>query len=88
MSTFLSIGDRIIINLDRIAYVEDATGWAIDDGENTPDGTPIYRYLIVAFSAAAASSFAEEKPDPLSISLLNQDADNFIAALMRRTEVW
>lgn len=87
MSTFIHLKDaKVTINLDSVAYVEDVTGWGVDDDER-----PAARQrIIVAFVAAVPVPGAEgwEEPVPLSLSLQNDDAERFMNALMRRAEVW
>ena len=87
MSTFIHLsGAKVTINLDQVAYVEDVTAWAIDDNEREE----VRRRITVVFAAAVTAPLAEYWGEPirLSLTLQNDDAEQFMAGLMRRAETW
>lgn len=87
MSTFIFLKNaKVAINWDRVAYVEDVTGWGVDDDERAT----VRQRINVAFAAAIPTPAGEdwEEPIPLSLSLQNDDAEQFMTGLMRRAETW
>jgi len=86
MGTFIHLKDaKVTINIDQVAYVEDVTGWGVDDDE--PE---VRQRIIVAFTAAVPAPFADDWDEPvtLSLTLQNDDAEQFMQALMHRAEIW
>ena len=82
MNLYFVGGGSAVSNLDQVAYVEDVTKFGLEEDEVGK----VFKRIVIAFAAVAPSPFHDDwdSPVPLSLSLENEDAFDFMSALMKR----